>query len=144
MELRTLVFETAGKDNTDATLHAAHERAVALGIQQAVVASSHGYTARAAQSLFGPSGIQVIAVAICHGYEADGWTMSREERAALTELGVTVHTGIHALGDGVGSAFSDKHGGRTPEEIVRETLYRFGHAVADVEEDGGVLGVVLG
>ena len=34
-------------------------------------------------------------------------------------------TGIHALGDGVGSAFSDKYGGRVPEEIVRDTLYRF-------------------
>ncbi|NLE99974.1 MAG: hypothetical protein GX601_03265, partial [Anaerolineales bacterium] len=38
---------------------------------------------------------------------------------------VKVHTGLHALGDGVGSAFTDKHGGRVPEEIVRETLYRF-------------------
>jgi hypothetical protein len=36
-----------------------------------------------------------------------------------------VVTGIHALGDGVGSAFSEKHGGRTPDEIVRQTLYTF-------------------
>ena len=51
--------------------------------------------------------------------------MSAEERAGLEELGVIVHTGIHALGDGVGSAFSEKFGGRAPEEIVRDTLYRF-------------------
>ena len=51
--------------------------------------------------------------------------MSPEEKAELVKLGVTVHTGIHALGDGVGSAFSEKYGGRAPEEIVRETLYRF-------------------
>ena len=51
--------------------------------------------------------------------------MTPEEKAELVKLGVTVHTGIHALGDGVGSAFSEKHGGRAPEEIVRDTLYRF-------------------
>jgi hypothetical protein len=51
--------------------------------------------------------------------------MSAQEKAELQRLGVVVHTGIHALGDGVGSAFSDKHGGRTAEEIVRDTLYRF-------------------
>ena len=38
---------------------------------------------------------------------------------------VTVVTGIHALGDDVSGAFTEKHGGRAPNEIVRETLYRF-------------------
>jgi hypothetical protein len=147
MELKTLVFETAGRDNTDATLRIAHERALALGIKQVVVASSHGYTAREAQKRFGPSGIQVIAVTICHGYEADGWTMTPEERSATEALGVTVHTGIHSLGDGVGSAFSDKHGGRATEEIVRETLYRFGQGMKVAVEcalmaaDAGILDV---
>jgi hypothetical protein len=125
MELTTLVFETAGQHNTDATLQIAKERAQALGIQQVVVASSHGYTARQAQAIFAPLGIQIIAVSICHGWESEGWTMSRETRAELGELGVVVHTGIHALGDGVGSAFSEKYGGRMPDEIVRDTLYRF-------------------
>jgi hypothetical protein len=125
MELKTLVFEKGGKHNTDATLQIAQERALALGIKQVVVASTHGYTARKAQALFAPEGVQVIAVTICHGYESEGWAMSAQERAALQELGVTVHTGIHALGDGVGSAFSDKYGGRMLEEVVRDTLYRF-------------------
>jgi len=125
MELKTLIFEKAGKHNTDATLQIAKERALALGIKQVVVASSHGYTARKAQALFAPAGIQVIALSICHGWESEGWTMSAETKAELEGLGVIVHTGIHALGDGVGSAFSEKHGGRAPEEIVRDTLYRF-------------------
>jgi hypothetical protein len=145
MELKTLVFEQAGKTNTDATLQVAHERALALGIKQVVVASSHGYTARKAQAIFGPDDIQVIAVTICHGYESDGWTMTADERAALESLGVTVVTGIHALGDGVGSAFSDKYGGRAPEEIVRDTLYRFGQGMKVAVEcalmvaDAGIL-----
>ena len=125
MELKTLVFEKAGKHNTDATLQIAKERALALGIKQVVVASSFGYTARKAQALFAPAGIKVIAVSICHSWESVGWTMSAETKAELEERGVIVHTGIHALGDGVGSAFSEKYGGRSPGEIVRDTLYRF-------------------
>ena len=125
MELRTLLFETGGEHNTDATLQIAGERARALGIRQVVVASSHGETARKAQTIFGPDNIQVIAVTICHSYETVGWTMDAQTKAELTKLGVIVHTGIHALGDGVGSAFSEKRGGRTPEEIVRDTLYCF-------------------
>ena len=125
MELKTLLFETAGEHNTDATLRIAAERALALGIKQAVVASSHGLTARKAHAIFAPAGIKVIAVSISHGWEAEGWTMAAQTKAELAQLGVVVHTGIHALGDGVGSAFSDKHGGRTAEEIVRDTLYRF-------------------
>jgi len=125
MRLTTLVFERAGKQNTEATLEIAKERAVALGIRQVVVASTHGYTASKAQALLGPEGIKVIAVSICHSFESDGWTMTREERARLERMGVIVHTGIHALGDGVGSAFSEKYGGRAAEEIVRDTLYRF-------------------
>jgi hypothetical protein len=125
MELKTLLFETAGGHNTEATLRIAAERAQELNITQIVVASSHGHTARQAQALFAPLGARVIAVSICHGWESEGWTMSAEEKAALQNMGVTVHTGIHALGDGVGAAFSEKYGGRTVEEIVRDTLYRF-------------------
>jgi len=125
MELKTLVFEEAGKHNTDATLQIARERARALGIKQVVVASSHGYTARKAHALLAPAGVKVVAVSICHSWESEGWVMSAEERTELERLGVVVHTGIHALGDGVSSAFSEKYGGRAPEEIVRDTLYRF-------------------
>ncbi|UCC64342.1 MAG: hypothetical protein JSV36_04605 [Anaerolineae bacterium] len=125
MELRTLVFKKAGKQNTDAALEIAKERALALRVKQVVVASSHGYTARKAQALFAPEGIKVIAVSICHSWESEGWIMSAETKAELEEMGVVVHTGIHALGDGVGSAFTEKYGGRAPEEVVRDTLYCF-------------------
>lgn len=125
MELKTLLFEKAGKHNTEATLQIAKERASALGITQAVVASSHGNTAREAQSVLGPLGVKIVAVSICHGWEGVGWTMAADTRAELHDLGIIVHTGIQALGDGVGSAFTEKHGGRVPEEIVRDTLYRF-------------------
>ncbi|MCP4544783.1 MAG: hypothetical protein GY832_47395 [Chloroflexi bacterium] len=63
MKLETLVFEKAGKHNTDATLYIAKERAAALGIKQIIVTSSHGYTARKAHAVFAPEGIKVIAIA---------------------------------------------------------------------------------
>jgi hypothetical protein len=125
MKLTTYCFEQGGAQNTEATLQIAYERAKTLGIKQMVVASSHGDTARQAQALCAADGIRVIAVSISHGWESEGWCMSAEERAVLQQAGVAVVTGIHALGDGLGSTFSDKYGGRTPDEIVRDTLYRF-------------------
>jgi len=65
--------------------------------------------------------VKIVAVSICAGFEEEGWTMSPEERKALEEMGVTVLTTIHALGDDVNDAFS----GDTPNRVVRETLYRF-------------------
>ena len=112
MELKTLLFDTGGPHNTPATLQAALERALALGITQVVVASSHGSTARQAQALLAPHGIRVCAVSLAHGWEHLGWCMEPETRAELEALGV-------------GSAFSDKHGGRAVEEVVRDVLYRF-------------------
>jgi hypothetical protein len=125
MELKILLFKKAGKHNTDATLEIARERALALGIKQVVVASAYGYTARKAHEVFAPEGIKVVAVYINHSFECKGWTMAPQVKAELEEMGVIVYTGIHALGDGVEAAFSEKHGGRSPSEIVRETLYRF-------------------
>jgi hypothetical protein len=125
MELSTLVFETGGKHNTEATLQIARERALALGIQQIVVASSHGYTARQAHALLAPAGIQVIAVTICHGFEDKGWAMPAATKAELRAMGIVVHTGTHAVGATVGTSFSARYGGPAPEEIVRDTLYRF-------------------
>ena len=122
MELKTLLFEKPGKENTEATLAVVRERAQALGVKQVVVASSHGFTARKAHTLLAPLGIQVIAVTISHGWESEGWCMTAEERAALRKLGVIVHTGIHALGDGVGSAFSEKRGGRRRRDRARDAL----------------------
>jgi len=147
MELKTLLFEKPGPHNTQATLQIAKERALALGVKQVVVASSYGDTARQAHALLAPEGVQVIAVSICHGYESKGWTMAADTKAELSRMGIVVHTGIHALGDGVGSAFSDKYGGRAPEEIVRDTLYRFSQGMKVAVEcilmaaDAGLLDV---
>jgi len=122
MDLRTLLFEKPGPHNTEATLGIVHERALALGVKQAVVASSHGDTARQAYALFAPAGVQVIAVSICHGYEDQGWTMPAETKAKLMELGVVVHTGIHdaELPEKADRLLPLFDGTRTLSEIVKE------------------------
>jgi hypothetical protein len=125
VEIRTVLFEEGGKHNTTPTLEIARDRALALGIEQVVVASSHGYTAREAHRILSPEGIGVVAVQIAYSWHAEGWTMSPQERADLEALGVVVHAGIHALGGGVGMAFSSKHAGWTAAGVVRDTLYLF-------------------
>jgi hypothetical protein len=118
-------FEEAGHENTDETLKLARERAVELGIQDIVVASSHGGTALKAAKAFDAEKTNIVAVTICEGYRDEGWTMTPDERKKLQGKGIKVLTGIHALGDDVGSAFSEKRGGTTIGEAIRETLYRF-------------------
>lgn len=121
MEGRILYFERPGKANTDDTLRVARQRAQELGIGQIVVASTHGYTARRAQEVFGGLDVQVIAVSICAGFDDQGWTMTPGERTGLEAQGITVLTSLHSLGDDVSEAF----GVVAPNKIVRETLYRF-------------------
>lgn len=122
---KTLYFNSPGKQNTDATLKTASERAEELGITQVVVASSHGYTARRALEIFSQSpadgGCNIVAVSICPAFDDLGWTMSREERKGLEDAGITVLTSLHALGDDVSEAV----GAPSPNLIVRETLYTF-------------------
>jgi hypothetical protein len=118
---KILYFSTPGKQNTDATLQLARERAEILDIKQIVVASTHGYTAKRARIIFAGMGVEIIAVTICAGYDDLGWTMTPEERSELQQLGTTVLTSIHALGDDVSDALSNT----APNRIVRETLYTF-------------------
>lgn len=51
--------------------------------------------------------------------------MSKKEREKVLARKIKVFTGSHALGDDVSSAFTEKFGGRSINEIVAQTLYRF-------------------
>lgn len=125
MEVKILLFEEAGPHNTDAVLQIARERALALGIRQVVVASSRGETARKAHAVLAPLGVKVIAVSICEGWnspEGDQMAMPAEIKAELTRMGVTVHTGVQALGGSLGEGIGE---GNCAERIVSTTLRRF-------------------
>jgi hypothetical protein len=121
MKKSILYFETPGKSHTDETLSAARARAEELGIQQIVVASTHGYTAKRAHHIFAGSNIEIIAVPICASFVEEGWIMTPDEHEELRELGIKVLTATHALGDDVSSVFTPV----APNAIVRETLYTF-------------------
>jgi hypothetical protein len=146
MEKSILYFETAGEENTEATLRAARERATQLGIKDVVVATTHGETAIRARDVFGPDA-NIVAVTICESFSEKGWSMSREEHRRLVERGISVLTASHALGDGVASAIVDKYGGGDLVKAVRDTLYRFGQGmkvcveVALMAADAGLIPV---
>ena len=121
MEKTILYFDQPGEANTDETLAIARTRAEQLGIQQIVLASTHGFTAKRALEVFGDLKVKIIAVTICASFDDEGWTMRQEERLELQRLGIIVLTATHTLGDDVSAAFSPT----AANAIVRETLYTF-------------------
>lgn len=125
MEKIITYFEKTGPQNTFQTLYAAKRRAEELRIKDVVVASTHGDTALKAAEVFKDMIVNLVAVSICESFRKEGWAMTKAEKKKLTDKGVKVLTSIHALGDGVVSAFTEKSGGRSIDEVVRETLYRF-------------------
>lgn len=124
-----IYFEKAGLQNTDVLLTIAKERAEELGIKDVVVATTHGGTAVKVQEVFDDPKINLVAVTICEGYKEKGWTISDSERAKLTDRGIKVITSVHALGDDVASAFTDKYGGGYLVRAIRDTLYMFGQGM---------------
>ena len=125
MEKTIVYFEKGGVENTGSTLEAAVKRAKELGIRDVVVASTHGGTAIKAAETFRDLKVNLVVVSICEGYEEEGWTMTKAEKKRLSDKGVKILTSIHALGDGVANAFTGKVGGKSVEEVVQQTLYRF-------------------
>jgi len=118
-------FEKSRPENTSQTLDAARRRAKELGIKDVVVASTHGDTALKTAEAFKDMKVNLVAVSICESFRKEGWAMTNTEKKKLSDMGIKVLTSIHALGDGVANAFTEKSGGRSVEEVVRETLYRF-------------------
>lgn len=125
LEKTITYFKKGGPENTAQTLDAAKRRAKELGIKDVVVASTHGGTALKAAEVFKDMKVNLVAVSICESFWKEGWAMTKAEKKKLSESGVKVLTSIHALGDGVANAFTEKFGGRSIDEVARETLYRF-------------------
>ena len=127
MKKSIIYFESAGPENTEETIRLSRERASGLGIRDVVVASTHGGTGLKVAKAFmeKDTSCNVVVVTICEAFGDEGWVMTTEERQRLLDRGAKVLTGIHALGDDVSSAFTEKHGGRAFNEIVAQALYRF-------------------
>lgn len=128
MEKTILYLDSTDQENTERVLAAAKARAMELGIKDVVVATTHGGTALRAKEVFDP-GMSIVAVGIAEGYRENGWCFTPEERRRLEDAGLKPLVASHALGDGVASSFTERIGGRSHEEVVRDTLYRFGQGM---------------
>ncbi len=129
MEKTILYCDSTGRENTELVLAAAKKRAMELKIRDVVVATTHGGTVIRAKEVFGDLKLNLVAVGISEGYRENGWCFTDEERRRLEKTGVKLLVASHALGDGVASSFTEKSGGRSIEEVVRDTLYRFGQGM---------------
>jgi hypothetical protein len=126
LEKTILYCESPGSSNTDLVLAAAKKRAKELKIKDVVVASTHGGTAIKTKEIFADPNLNLVAVGIAEGFQENGWCFTEAEKKRLENAGIKPLVASHALGDGVASSFTEKSGGKSIEEIVRDTLYRFG------------------
>lgn len=129
LEKTILYCDSTGGENTSLVLAAAKKRAKELKIMDIVVATNHGGTAIKAKEVFADPSLNIIAVGICEGYRENDWCFTYDEKLKLKEAGIKTLVASHALGDGVASSFTENNGGKCIEEIVRDTLYRFGQGM---------------
>ena len=125
-------FEKPGKANTEETLKLAFEKAKELNISTVVIASTRGDTARKAVDLM--PGLDLVFVTHSEGFrEADQQEFDPEIKVYVEGKGAKVLTAQHAFG-GVNRAIRQSLGGIEPDEIIANTLRRFGQGMKVVFE----------
>ncbi len=129
LEKTILYCDSTGVGSTDLVLAAAKKRAKELKIMDIIVASTHGGTAIKAKEAFADPKLNLVAVGIAEGYRENGWCFTDAEKKRLEKEGIKLLVASHVLGDGVASSFTEKSGGKSIEEVVRDTLYRFGQGM---------------
>jgi hypothetical protein len=123
---KTYYFDAPGPANTSDCARFAAERALELGLEKVVVASTSGETARTFYSALKGTGLSLIVVTHVVGFSQPGaWEFSPEAAAELRAGGVRIITGTHAL-SGLERSFSrsPRVGGGSRTEAVAETLRR--------------------
>ncbi|MGQ9459544.1 MAG: pyruvate kinase alpha/beta domain-containing protein [Anaerolineae bacterium] len=129
-----IYFDRPGPANTATTLRVALERAKALGLHTALVASTSGATGAEAARLFAGSGIRLVVVSHSHGFrEPNTQEFQPEHRQAVEAAGATILTCQHALG-GVNRAVRRKLGTYQLDEIIAYALRTFGEGLKVISE----------
>ncbi|MBF0117523.1 MAG: hypothetical protein HQK79_01715 [Desulfobacterales bacterium] len=119
-----MLFDKPGKACTEKTLEIAKERGKELGIEEIVLASSHGDTAYKALEIL--NGFRLIVVSYHYGFEEPFKNIMPEEiKRDLQEKGINVVTSTHAL-SGVERSIAKKFSGVSPVLLIAETLRLFG------------------
>lgn len=115
-------FEKPGAANTDETVKAAVDRAIKLGIEHIVVASTTGSTGIKVAKATEGTGIKTIVVTLHYGAKEEGkWLFDEKNLEILRNMGATVFTQTHAL-SGVERSFSGKLGGASRAETIADVL----------------------
>lgn len=118
-----MYFINKGKENTDKAVELALKTAAERNINNIVVASSKGGTAK---MLKNDSGINIVCVSHANGYPEPGKNeLSEETRKKLEADGIKVLTTTHVL-SGAERGISKAFGGVSPVEIIAQTLRMFG------------------
>lgn len=126
-ELKTVYFETLGKENTEETLSLAKSRAEELGIRNIVVASYTGYTGALVSEVF--KGYNLVVSAGMMGFrEPNQHRMVKGNRDKIEANGGKVFYHLHAFG-GLGRAVKQKFGPIQVDEIIAHTLRLFSQGV---------------
>jgi hypothetical protein len=127
-----LYFDKPGRDNTEATFTSAKERAMELGIDTIVIASTSGEAAIHASTFFKNFKLIVITHSVgLHGPDIQEFT--DEAKSIVLSNGGVVHTATHAFG-GVGRSVRRKFNTYQTEEIIANTLRVLGEGMKVVCE----------
>jgi hypothetical protein len=132
METRDTLYLNPNENNTEATIEAAKKRALELGLEYVVVASSSGNTGIKAAEAFRDTGIRVVVVTL---FAISTSKPKQEQLDRIKELGGVVVTATHALMGVPESLAKIKEGYVTPNTMIREVLRRFSqgtNVVADI------------
>lgn len=127
MQRQTTYFESKGPSNTEAVLEIVRARMQDMGETAVVVPSTTGVTGLAAIAAL--SGQRLTIVTHSAGYKRPGELEVPDERLAeMRDSGANVVTAAHAFG-GVGRSVRRKFDTWQAEEIIAQTLKRFGEGV---------------
>lgn len=132
MESRDTLYLDPNQQNTEATIEAAKKRAIELGLEYVVVASSTGGTGVKVAEAFKDTGIKVVVVTL---FAVSSSKPKPEHLERIRELGGEVVTSTHALMGVPESLAKIKSGYVTPNTMIREVLRRFSqgtNVVADI------------
>jgi hypothetical protein len=95
-ERKTVYFEEAGEQNTDALLKVVKEYITKEKITNIIVASSTGETGAKAAKAF--KGNNTVVVTHCHGFQQPGkFELKEEFKKKILANGAKIFTGTHAL-----------------------------------------------
>jgi len=124
VERKTVYFESAGRQNTEAVLNLVKEYAESTGVCDIIVASTTGETGAMASQMF--KDYHTVVVTHFTGFkELGNQEMTEENRRRIMENGARIFTGTHAL-SGSERAVRKEFGGLEPLELIAHTLRRLG------------------